>query len=357
MLLIRLMFGVLIGIVLNVVWSGSARANQPEVAEFMALHSQTLTAQPCRSSSLLPPHAVVFCAQELRNDGNAPFVLRQPVALQPAAQPTSAVVVLLHGLSDSPFYLHSIAQAIHAQGLNVVVGLLPGHGLRTGAEQILHDNELRAIWRGYVDALIKASRPLGQQVIVGGFSTGGALAVDYVLRHPGEIAGLTLFSGALQLADNAESLSKIPFAKWLAKWMDGDYPEQGENPYKYPDISSHAALILMDIIRNIRTGLHDSTGLKMPIFVAHSQADTVTPIEGVRGLLSFSVAEHTVVEIAESMAVCHAAVPLNAAQVAQIGEADPNPLVPCDSPEANPIHPQMIAFLNSYLLSIINKEK
>jgi alpha-beta hydrolase superfamily lysophospholipase len=339
--------------VLTTTWQ--VHAEQSAVADFTALHSQTLTSQPCTEVSLLPEHAIRFCAQELRNDGNAPFILQHHTNSQQTTAP--AVVVLFHGLSDSPFYLHSIATALHAQGVNVVVGLLPGHGLRTGAEEILHDNQLRAIWRDYVDALIAAVRPLGQQVIVGGFSTGGALAVDYVLRHPGDTAGLTLFSGALKLADNAESLSKIPFAKWLAKWMDGDYPEQGDNPYKYPDISSHAALILMDIIRNIRTGLHDSTGLKMPIFVAHSQADTVTPIAGVRGLLTFSVAEHTVVEIAESMAVCHAAVPLTGQQVAQIGQADPNPLVACDSPEANPIHPQMIALLNSYLLSIVNQEK
>jgi esterase/lipase len=329
-----------------------AQPNESFLHSFYDLHATTLTATVCHNEPTLADAQFVFCAEELRNAGNAPFVLwhRQFDGSMATDHP---VVVLLHGLSDSPFYLQSVAQAVHQAGMNVVVGLLPGHGLKTNSESILHDNNLRQIWRDYTDNLIAASNSLGNGIVVGGFSTGGALAVDHILRYPGQTKGLLLFSGALALADNAETLSKIPFAKWLSKWIDGDYPEAGTNPYKYPNISSHAALILMDIIRNIRTGLHDSTGLKLPIFVAHSQSDNVTPIAGVEGLLSFSVAEHTVIQIAESMAVCHAAVPLTKQQVQQINEKDPNPLVNCDSPEYNPVHAQMIAMMQFYLLNSV----
>lgn len=329
----------------------SQQISDPQLDAFIQLHSQTLSPSACSGDYDLAQEQYFFCAKELRNQGNAPFVLWQA-----STSPAPAVVVLLHGLSDSPYYLHSVAQAIHAKGFNVVVGLIPGHGLTTNAETIFHDNNLRQVWRDYTDALITAVRPMGNKLLVGGFSTGGALAVDHILREPGSSDGLLLFSGALALADNAETLSKIPFAKVLGKWMDGDYQELGDNPYKYPSISSHAALILMDIIRNIRSALHESTGLKLPIFVAHSQADTVTPIEGVKGLLTFSLAEHTVVEAAESMAVCHAAIPLSKEQVTHIGIKDPNPLVPCDSPEYNPIHAQMIAMMQFYLLNIVNEE-
>ncbi len=336
-------------------WTTTTLYAQPSeslVQDFIALHTQSLTATPCQNEPVLAPNQFLFCAQELRNASNAPFVLWHQ-QLDGSVKTERPVVILLHGLSDSPFYLQSIAQAVHQAGMNVVVGLLPGHGLKTKAESILHDNNLRHIWRDYTDDLIRAAQSLGNGIVVGGFSTGGALAVDHILRHPGQTEGLLLFSGALALPDNAETLSKIPFAKWLSKWIDGDYIEEGSNPYKYPNISSHAALILMDIIRNIRAGLHDSTGLKLPIFVAHSQSDQITPIKGVKGLLSFSLAEHTVVEIDESMEVCHAAVPLNKQQVRQINEKDPNPLVNCDSPEYNPIHAQMIAMMQFYLLNSV----
>ena len=324
------------------------------VAAFQQLHASTLTEKTCERTYARAPQQFTFCAKELRNPGNAPYMMWH---LDTAPeQPPRGVVILLHGLSDSPFYMGSIAQTAYQAGYHVVVGLLPGHGLRNGATEVLHDNTLRAIWRNYTDALVATAAHLSDKIVVGGFSTGGALATDFVLRNPGSVQGLLLFSGALALPDNAETLSKIPFAKAISKWMDGDYPQQGEapydNPYKYPDISSHAALILLDIIRNIRQALNESTGLKMPMFVAHSQADSVTPIEGVRGLLSFSVAEHTVVEIAESMDVCHAAVPLTTAQVRQINVKDPNPLVNCDSPEANPVHAQMAAMLDFYLRSL-----
>lgn len=315
---------------------------------FSDLHSPRLgDAQTCvqpivLSNNVLQASTVVqHCAAGLRNDGNAPFMLLHP-------HRTKHVVVLLHGLSDSPYYMRSIAQTLHAQGHTVVVGLLPGHGVGDPIE-VLHSPDLAAIWRSYTAQLIELAEPLGDELVIGGFSTGGALATDYMLDNLASVDGLMLFSGALRLADNAETLSKIPFAKWISKIIDGDYVTDSLNPYKYPEVSNHAALILMDIIRDVRQKLADSTGINIPIFAAHSQSDQVTPMLGINELISYAIAPHTLFEIDASMKVCHANLPLDKAQAAHIGLDDPNPLSNCEALKANPVHGHMMAMAANFL--------
>ena len=312
---------------------------------FSQLHSPRLGAnKTCVQPIVLNDknsRVIQYCANQLRNDGNGPFMLLHQGV-------TTQVVVLLHGLSDSPYYMRAIATTLHEAGYNVVVGLLPGHGVDEPIK-VLHSAELATLWRDYTAQLIQLAQPLGDNLVIGGFSTGGALATDYMLDNLSQVDGLMLFSGALRLADNAETLSKIPFAKWLSRMIDGDYATASLNPYKYPEVSNHAALVLMDIIRDIRQKLADSTGITIPIFAAHSQSDQVTPIAGIQELISYAVAPHTLFEIDASMNVCHANLPLNQAQVSQIGGNDANPLSNCDALKANPVHHHMMAMAVNFL--------
>ncbi len=317
----------------------------------MLVHAQAQEHDPLNISALTHvPESVLsefkqlhtnVMLQGLRHPGNAPYILSHP-------QPTAKLVVLLHGLSDSPFYLRSIATHLHQQGHTVVVGLLPGHGVDDPLP-VLHNNELAQIWRDYLSQLIRVTRGLGSKLYVGGFSTGGTLATDYMLDHLADVDGLLLFSGALRLADNAETLSKIPFAKWVSKIIDGEYVTASKNPYKYPDVSNHAALVLMDIIRSIRQRLVDSTGVVIPIFAAHSHADQVTPITGIYELLNVTVGQNTFFAIDDSLNVCHANLPLDAQQVATIGIDDYNPLSNCDALAANPVHQHMLSMAASFV--------
>lgn len=320
----------------------TAEAGANHVSDkFAQLHAPMIGALiPCDAYPIVQS-GIQVCGEALRNSGNAPFILAHP-------QPTQKLIVLFHGLSDSPFYLRSIAQALYAQGHTVVVGLLPGHGI-TDPIEVLHDPDLAKRWRDYVVQVIDIVRPLGSELYVGGFSTGGTLATDYMLEHLAAVDGLMLFSGALRLADNAETLSKIPFAKWISKIIDGDYITTSSNPFKYPDISNHAALILMDIINDIRARLATTSGINIPIFAAHSQSDQVTPILGIQELIAVAIAPHTLFEIAESMQVCHANVPLNQTQVAAIGIDEQNPLANCNTLKANPVHGHMMAMAINFL--------
>lgn len=297
-----------------------------------------------KNANITVPSLIRYCATQLRNPGNAPFVLYH-------GHSTHGVVVLFHGLSDSPFYMESIAQAAFTAGYNVVVGLLPGHGLRENALAVLHDANLKSIWRQHVAQVIHAAKPLGQDLILGGFSTGGALVTDYALQNSPEVTGLALFSGALRLPPNAETLTKFPFAKYIAQWTELSYQTSGANPFKYPSVSSYAAGELMAIIRDIRRVLSNNQSLDLPIFVAHSEHDWVTPIGGVEELTANVNGEHTFFRIAKSLAVCHDALPMSSAQIQLIPQPEKLTADSCSQKKANPVHAKMLGMFEFFLVN------
>ncbi|MCI0653804.1 MAG: alpha/beta fold hydrolase [Methylococcaceae bacterium] len=138
---------------------------------------------------------------------------------------TEYSVLLIHGLNDSPFYMGDLAALLYEEGFNVVSILLPGHGTdtrelsRVTAEQ----------WRAEVETGLRIASFVGRKSIVGGFSLGGALAIDAALRHP-EIHALLLFAPAIRLPyfDALYRLACLPVLRGLS--INAKMPV---NPVKY----------------------------------------------------------------------------------------------------------------------------
>jgi predicted esterase len=301
----------------------TSEAIEDEFDKFDAIYQAELgTTRGCQT-----PNVNVFkvCSDSLKNDGNAPYILHHNKV-------TEKVLVLFHGLSDSPFYLRSIAQSIHQQGNNVIVALMPGHGKKQ-ADKDMQDENLAERWRTHVSQVIEYASSLGKKRYLGGFSTGGVLATEYILQNPQSVKGLALFSGALALDPSVESMADIWGIQWLAKTLDGDYETQGPNPYKYPSVARFSAT------------------LNLPIFVAHSMADVTTPIVGVKNLMDVNKGPNTLFEISQDMDVCHADVVLNQAQLSdmQYDASLLGEILPCGGPQANPKHAEMLDSLSQFL--------
>ena len=66
-------------------------------------------------------------------DGNAPFSL-EPTGDDIAGREKKyrRGILLTHGLSDSPYFMHHVARFFQAEGFRVMAVLLPGHGTRPG---------------------------------------------------------------------------------------------------------------------------------------------------------------------------------------------------------------------------------
>lgn len=101
------------------------------------------------------------------------------LAIDGSDSPPKAGVLLIHGLSDSPYSLRNIGQQLHAKGAHVVGLRVPGHG--TAPVGLT-----RTRWQDMAAAVEIAMRHLaekaaGQPLFVIGYSNGGALAVHYAL--------------------------------------------------------------------------------------------------------------------------------------------------------------------------------
>ncbi|WP_234083291.1 alpha/beta hydrolase [Enterobacter quasiroggenkampii] len=173
-------------------------------------------------------------------DANRSFVL------MPAGKPRGAVV-LLHGLTDSPYSVRRLAVNYQQHGFVAVVPRLPGHGTAPGA---LTDVDWEMWLAATRLAVREATRLAGDAVPLHlvGYSNGGALAMKYALdaldapalRKPQQVILLSPMIGVTDFARFAgfAGLPALlpPFAK--AAWLNIS-PEY--NPYKYNSFPVNAA--------------------------------------------------------------------------------------------------------------------
>ena len=163
----------------------------------------------------------------------------------PTDQPVGGVI-LLHGMSDSPYSSRALGETLNKQGYWVIGLRLPGHGTAPSGLRYLH-------WRDMSAAVLIAVEHLktkiqGRSVHMIGYSTGAPLALDFTLNAlNGEVspvpASLVLISPAIGLHPAAalakwkRRMSILPGLGGLA-WLSIQ-PEF--DPYKYNSFTTNAA--------------------------------------------------------------------------------------------------------------------
>lgn len=130
------------------------------------------------------------------------------------AQPRGQAL-LIHGLTDSPYSAKALADSLHARGFDVTVLRLPGHGTLPSMMVEMSHRDWTAAVR--IAARDVASRiTAGQPFYIGGYSTGGTLAMQYALdalddtalRRPDRVL---LISPAIEITRVAALASIIDF--------------------------------------------------------------------------------------------------------------------------------------------------
>lgn len=240
--------------------------------------------------------------------------------------PTRAVV-LVHGLTDSPFYLVEIARHLaEHHGYVAYLPLLHFHGLREprGMEGVQVEE-----WKANVRFAIKTASERCDDVSIGGLSTGGALAFYMACTRPRVTGDLLLFSAALDLAGGplglrGEIMERLA-RSFLSRLIDDDAPLVTEDdPYRYSRMDIDGARELARLMKE-NDELLDDFDEKHPfprrVFAAHSEADTTADIAGIRELESkSSPADFTPFYIPEATGVSHASLVLGEAIESPGGE-------------------------------------
>lgn len=205
----------------------------------------------------------------------------------------SDAIVLVHGLTDSPHYMDAIGRRFFDFGFDVLLPLLPAHGLKApdGMKGVTPEQ-----WMREVDWATELASRLAGRVSVGGLSTGATLSVYKAVTTPERVTGgLFLFSAALDLAgplgNLAERLLRFsPFVRYISERQDREDPGLiGLNPYRYARRDYEGAAALSRLIGYIEDRYPDQTkysDVTQPLFVAHSESDTVTDIGEVERMVA-----------------------------------------------------------------------
>lgn len=158
-----------------------------------------------------------------------------------------AGIVMLHGLTDSPYSVRSLAQGFYHQGFLVIAVRLPGHGT-------IPSSLMDVKWQDWVAATRLAVEEMQRQLgnkrdfYLLGYSNGGTLALNYALDaatdktlpQPKKVILLSPMIGISKFAGLSESLELIGQLPLLSsrRWLSKS-PEY--NPFKYNSFPVNAA--------------------------------------------------------------------------------------------------------------------
>ena len=169
-------------------------------------------------------------------------------------------ILLLHGLSDSPYSLHTQAEYLHKQGLWVVSMRLPGHGTIPSALREVKWQDWAAIVK---IGMSRLREKVGDKPIdIMGYSTGAPLALNYTLQAL-EDETLTLPSSLIFYSPAIGVTKAAPLAIWQSRaghllglpkleW-NSITPEY--DPFKYGSFAVNAGIQIYLLCNEVQTQL------------------------------------------------------------------------------------------------------
>ncbi len=156
-------------------------------------------------------------------------------------------LVFSHGYMAAPKEIRTLAEYLFAKGINVYVPRLRGHGTDPQALKNVSAKD----WETDFERAFTAMRQVCTKVFIGGFSTGGLLALLHAAQY--KVDGVIVINSALKLHDLRVSYV-VPtlqlfnemvgylHAKGIMEWIDNSHTEQPAVNYHRHPLSSVAQL-------------------------------------------------------------------------------------------------------------------
>jgi len=276
------------------------------------------------------------------------FATMDLARLRPGCEPfvegpedASRSIVLVHGLSDSPWFVRAMSREFAAMGYRVFAPLLEGHGVT--AEHIATiPPPAWPVWVDNVAHAIEEAGRSGREVSIGGLSTGGTLAVHAAVQKSTRVDGAVfLFSPALAIAGMTEYLFRLPLVSSLLGRLDRSttvalvQTAPWGHPYRYTRPAADAVEQLEQLLASIVDQVPEQ-----PVFAVHSEADQTASFTATERLVQRAQTGF-LYRIGPDFQVPHASVVLDDHVYADNG----SPLEP-----ANPLFQPMMRALRAFVV-------
>ncbi len=201
-------------------------------------------------------------APKLRNPACQPIFLLHP-------QPTTKVCLFFHGFTAAPYQFAPLAQMLFKAGYNVLVPLLPGHGL-AGDWGPMNPPPLPTKaepYETFAQAWLQRARGLGQQIVIGGWSGGGTLAAWLGLENSRAIHKTLLFAPYFSSSNRIVD----QFTRLVNRYQEWLRPKQGFVPPGYGGFQVPALRVFLEMGRDVlRRSQHEDAP---SMFIISSASD------------------------------------------------------------------------------------
>lgn len=200
--------------------------------------------------------------------------------------------LLIHGLTDSPYSMRSIADLLREAGYYVLALRMPGHGTVPAGLTSATWEDWEAVVRlgaRHVRERAGAGRPF----VMVGYSNGGALSVRYALEAaadaslpaPSRLILVSPMIGVAPFAWLSRTISRLAWVPGLEKaaWLD---VVREYNPFKYNSFPANAALQTYRLTERLQADLTAAQAGKSllalpPILTFQSAVDATVSTEAV----------------------------------------------------------------------------
>lgn len=184
---------------------------------------------------------------------------------------TQKVFLFFHGFTAGPYQFEPLGKAFYEAGYNVLIPLQPGHGI-AGEWNRYNPPPLPTdvrVYQQFVREWIGRARELGDEVIVGGLSSGANLAAWAALEYPEQIGRSLVFAPFLK-GRNPLFDCLIHVLPFYYEWFNKDAPGNfGYKGFRIPALRLFLELgkIVLSQAENRRAA---------PMLVVSSDADMAT---------------------------------------------------------------------------------
>jgi esterase/lipase len=189
-------------------------------------------------------------------------------------------VLLIHGLMAAPFEVKQWADALYAQGYNVYAPRLTGHG--TSVIDLATRNKLE--WANAVERGYKILAECSNEIILAGFSTGAALALNMAIKYPKNFSALICISAPLKIKKFSANFAS-PINQWnkvlnrlnISKAKKEFVTNHADNPHiNYLRCPVSSIVQIQSLMKDVRQNL---TAIDLPTLVMHATNDPKVDVQ------------------------------------------------------------------------------